>query len=287
MGVDLLAGDGGGRRRHPLRPADRRRGPSVRARHRRRTRPRHDGGGPRRDLMEPGRRGRRADGVPPVDGRRLASRGTRRAPGSVRKTRDAGPRAHAQPRQRVRRRLFLPGAEGADSRGTDSRARSGSARDHPRCGPSEPGLVRPGARVARPGRSSTRMADRASSSTCPGTSPTPRLARLPPAGESSAWIFIPGHVARNGAPGGLDDVVAHVEHWAGLVGPDHVGFGGDFDGIPSTLAGVETAAVYPALLAALAARGFSPADLERIAWRNWIRVLRSRTAVSLARVAGA
>jgi membrane dipeptidase len=88
--------------------------------------------------------------------------------------------------------------------------------------------------------------------------------------------FYPGHVARNGASGCLDDVVAHVEHWAGLVGPEHVGFGGDFDGIPSTLAGVETAAVYPALLAALAARGFSKADLERIAWRNWLRVLRAR-----------
>ena len=92
---------------------------------------------------------------------------------------------------------------------------------------------------------------------------------------------------RNGAAGDLDDVVAHVEHWAGLVGPEHVGFGGDFDGIPSTLAGVETAAVYPALLAALAARGFSPAGPRADRMAELARVLRSRMPSGLARAAGA
>jgi membrane dipeptidase len=87
--------------------------------------------------------------------------------------------------------------------------------------------------------------------------------------------FFPGHVARDGGAGTLDDVVEHVEHWVALVGPDHVGFGGDFDGIPSTLAGVEDASVYPHILDALLDRGFSPAEIEKIAWRNWLRVLLS------------
>jgi membrane dipeptidase len=81
--------------------------------------------------------------------------------------------------------------------------------------------------------------------------------------------FYPGHVGR----GGLDRIVAHVERFAEVAGIDHVGFGGDFDGIPETLEGVETAAVYPEILMALAARGFSQDDLEKIAWRNWERVL--------------
>jgi membrane dipeptidase len=85
--------------------------------------------------------------------------------------------------------------------------------------------------------------------------------------------FFPGHVAPDGAHGTIDDVVAHLVHWAGLVGPEHVGFGGDFDGIPSTLSGVETAAVYPAILDRLAAAGFSRRDLELVAWKNWVRVL--------------
>jgi membrane dipeptidase len=84
--------------------------------------------------------------------------------------------------------------------------------------------------------------------------------------------FYPGHVG----PGGIDRIVAHVERFAETAGIDHVGFGGDFDGIPETLDGVESAAVYPAILEALAARGFTREDLEKIAWRNWERVLRQR-----------
>jgi membrane dipeptidase len=92
--------------------------------------------------------------------------------------------------------------------------------------------------------------------------------------------FYPGHVARDGKAGTIDDVIAHLDHWAGLVGADHIGFGGDFDGIPSTLEGVETAAVYPVLLEKLSERGFSTAEVEQVAWRNWARVLDRRLGES-------
>jgi membrane dipeptidase len=85
--------------------------------------------------------------------------------------------------------------------------------------------------------------------------------------------FFPGHVATDGRQGSIDDVVRHVEHWVALVGPAHVGFGGDFDGIPATLEGVDSAEVYPALLARLAGRGFAQRDLRMIAGENWVRVL--------------
>jgi membrane dipeptidase len=89
--------------------------------------------------------------------------------------------------------------------------------------------------------------------------------------------FFPGHVGE----GGIDRIVAHVERFVEAAGIDHVGFGGDFDGIPETLDGVETAAVYPEILRALAARGFTRDDLEKIAWRNWVRVLRARLPSAL------
>jgi membrane dipeptidase len=85
--------------------------------------------------------------------------------------------------------------------------------------------------------------------------------------------FFPGHVARDRKSGALTDAVDHVDHWIRLVGPDHVGFGGDFDGIPSTLKGVEDARAYPRILAALAARGHDAATLSKVAGENWLRVL--------------
>jgi membrane dipeptidase len=87
--------------------------------------------------------------------------------------------------------------------------------------------------------------------------------------------FFPGHVAPDGKAGSLDDVVRHLEHWIEAAGPDAVGFGGDFDGIPTTLEGVESAAVYPAILDRLRSRGFGEPVIEKVAWRNWERVLRA------------
>jgi membrane dipeptidase len=78
----------------------------------------------------------------------------------------------------------------------------------------------------------------------------------------------------------LADVVAHVEHVREVAGIDHVGLGGDYDGVEVLPVGLEDVSTYPALLAALADRGWSAGDLARLTCRNTLRVMREVEAVS-------
>lgn len=71
----------------------------------------------------------------------------------------------------------------------------------------------------------------------------------------------------------LDDVVAHVEHVRNVAGIDHIGLGGDYDGVTALPKGLEDVAGYPNLFATLAERGWSREDLEKLGWRNIARVL--------------
>jgi membrane dipeptidase len=73
----------------------------------------------------------------------------------------------------------------------------------------------------------------------------------------------------------LTDVVAHVEHVREVAGADHVGLGGDYDGVGLLPVGLEDVTSYPRLLAALADRGWSDDDLGRLTWGNAMRVLES------------
>ena len=71
----------------------------------------------------------------------------------------------------------------------------------------------------------------------------------------------------------LDDVVAHCEHVREVAGIEHIGLGGDYDGVDVLPEGLEDVSGYPRLLAALADRGWSDADLARLAGGNALRVL--------------
>lgn len=83
----------------------------------------------------------------------------------------------------------------------------------------------------------------------------------------------------------LAQVADHIEHVARIAGYDHVGIGSDFDGLgnslPDSLADVSR---YPALLAELMRRGWSDADLAKLAGGNILRVMTEaeRVAASLA-----
>ena len=81
-------------------------------------------------------------------------------------------------------------------------------------------------------------------------------------------------------PSSLADVVAHCEHVREVAGIEHVGLGGDYDGVEHQPAGLEDVSAYPRLLEALADRGWSDDDLARLTSGNVLRVLRSAENVA-------
>ena len=72
----------------------------------------------------------------------------------------------------------------------------------------------------------------------------------------------------------LAEVADHIEHVAKVAGHDHVGIGSDFDGVGNALpAGLEDVSTYPALLAELMRRGWSDAEIAKLAGGNVLRVM--------------
>lgn len=78
----------------------------------------------------------------------------------------------------------------------------------------------------------------------------------------------------------IDDVADHIDYIRDRIGVDHVGIGGDFDGISTTPEGLGDVSTYPALFAELIRRGYSREDLEKIAGGNLLRVWRANEAHS-------
>jgi membrane dipeptidase len=76
------------------------------------------------------------------------------------------------------------------------------------------------------------------------------------------------------------DVAEHIEHAAKIAGYDHVGIGGDLDGIDVTVDGLDGVEDYPNLFAELIRRGWSDANLAKLAGGNILRVLRRAEAVA-------
>jgi len=71
----------------------------------------------------------------------------------------------------------------------------------------------------------------------------------------------------------LADVIPHLEHVREVAGIDHIGLGGDYDGVDLLPDGLEDVTGYPRLLAALAERGWSAGDLGKLTSGNMRRVL--------------
>ncbi len=64
----------------------------------------------------------------------------------------------------------------------------------------------------------------------------------------------------------------HIDHIVSLVGPDHVGLGSDYDGIPSAPEGLEDISKMPVITQALLDREYSQEDIRKILGGNFLRV---------------
>jgi membrane dipeptidase len=78
----------------------------------------------------------------------------------------------------------------------------------------------------------------------------------------------------------LAQVADHIEHVARVAGRDHVGIGSDFYGSTDEPVGLEDVSRFPDLFAELIRRGWSDADLEKLAAGNVLRVLRDAEQVA-------
>ena len=76
----------------------------------------------------------------------------------------------------------------------------------------------------------------------------------------------------------IGDLADHIDHIRKIAGIDHIGIGGDYDGMPHGPVGMEDVSGYPALFEELARRGYSQEDLEKISMRNMMRVMRAAEA---------
>jgi membrane dipeptidase len=78
----------------------------------------------------------------------------------------------------------------------------------------------------------------------------------------------------------LSQVADHIDHIRKVAGIDHIGLGGDFDGISSVVAGLEDVSTYPALTAELLKRGYTDDDIKKILGLNVLRVMRQAEKVA-------
>ena len=87
-----------------------------------------------------------------------------------------------------------------------------------------------------------------------------------------------GVMGMNFAPDFVDktrpSVETLVDHIVDLVGPEHVGLGSDFDGIPNTPKGLEDASKMPAITEELVKRGYSEDYIRLILGGNHLRLIR-------------
>ena len=72
----------------------------------------------------------------------------------------------------------------------------------------------------------------------------------------------------------LETLVDHIDHIVDLVGPEHVGLGSDFDGIPSTPVGLEDVSRMPAITEELVKREYSEEYIRLILGGNHLRLIK-------------
>jgi membrane dipeptidase len=73
----------------------------------------------------------------------------------------------------------------------------------------------------------------------------------------------------------LEEVLNHIDHVKSLVGIDYIGIGSDYDGVGDSLpVGLKDVSTYPNLVQGLLDRGYSDEEIEKILYKNFVRVWR-------------
>jgi len=78
----------------------------------------------------------------------------------------------------------------------------------------------------------------------------------------------------------LTQVADHIDHIRAVAGIDHIGLGGDFDGITSVVQGLEDVSKYPYLTAELLRRGYKDDEIKKILGGNVLRAWRQAEQVA-------
>lgn len=78
----------------------------------------------------------------------------------------------------------------------------------------------------------------------------------------------------------IADAADHIDHIRKVAGIDHIGLGGDFDGIETVVLGLEDVSKYPGLVAELLRRGYTDDEVKKIIGGNILRVMREVEKVS-------
>jgi membrane dipeptidase len=108
-----------------------------------------------------------------------------------------------------------------------------------------------------------------------------RLTQLYPTDQSAVTRGVEAWTKANPAPRALvSDAADHIDHIRQVAGIDHIGLGGDFDGITSVPEGLEDVSKYPTLTAELLRRGYKDEDIRKILGLNVLRVMREAEKVS-------
>ncbi len=72
----------------------------------------------------------------------------------------------------------------------------------------------------------------------------------------------------------VETLIDHIDHIVDLVGPNHVGLGSDFDGIPSTPIGLEDVTKIQNITAELVKRNYLEEDIRKILGGNHLRLIK-------------
>jgi membrane dipeptidase len=76
------------------------------------------------------------------------------------------------------------------------------------------------------------------------------------------------------------DVADHIDHVRAVAGIDAIGIGGDYDGVPTMGSQLTDVSTYPLVFAELRDRGYTDVELQQIAGRNVLRVMRQAETVA-------